>query len=311
MLWIFLALLGAGANAAYFIIIKKYIPARDPKILTGIGFTLGGILLFAVSAFFGFPDIGPEFFPAVAITVVLNICGLSLIFKALSSSDLSLSVPMLSFTPVFLIGTSYVILHEVPSFFGFLGICIIVSGSYVLNISAGHEHVLDPIRSMMRNRASWYMLLVAFLFAVSINFDKIALLNSDPFFGMALTVLSIGIAFLLISAYSLTVRRYQKTDLPPNPLKKSEPQETPALSVPHKQFVILTLLIGLFVAIEAASINVAYTLQIVPYVIAIKRMSIIFMVLYGTIVLAEGDITKRVTGAVIMVFGAMIILLFA
>jgi drug/metabolite transporter (DMT)-like permease len=311
MLWIFLALLGAVANAAYFIIIKKYISALDPKILTGIGFTLGGILLFAVSASLGFPAIGPEFFPAVAITVVLNICGLSLIFKALSSSDLSLSVPMLSFTPVFLIGTSYVILHEVPSFFGFLGICIIVSGSYVLNISAGHEHVLDPIRSMMRNRASWYMLLVAFLFAVSINFDKIALLNSDPFFGMALTVLSIGIAFLLISAYSLTVRRYQNTDLPPNPLKKSENQETPAWSVPQKQFVILTLLIGLFVAIEAASINVAYTLQIVPYVIAIKRLSIIFMVLYGTIVLAEGDITKRVTGAVIMVFGAMIILLFA
>jgi drug/metabolite transporter (DMT)-like permease len=311
MLWIFLALLGAVANAAYFIIIKKYIPALDPGILTGIGFTLGGILLFTLSAFRGFPAIGPEFFPAVAITVVLNICGLSLIFRALSSSDLSLSVPMLSFTPVFLIGTSYAILHEVPSFFGFLGICIIVSGSYVLNISAGHEHVLDPVRSMMRNRASWYMLLVAFLFAVSINFDKIALLNSDPFFGMALTVLSIGIAFLLLSAYSLAVRRYFNTDLPPGPLKKSEHQEEQAWSVPHKQFVILTLLIGLFVAIEAASINVAYTLQIVPYVIAIKRLSIIFMVLYGTIVLSEGDITKRVTGATIMVLGAMIILLFA
>jgi drug/metabolite transporter (DMT)-like permease len=311
MLWIFLALLGAVANAAYFIIIKKYIPALDPRILTGIGFTIGGILLFAVSASLGFPAIGPEFFPAVAITVVLNICGLNLIFKALSSSDLSLSVPMLSFTPVFLIGTSYVILHEVPSFFGFLGICIIVSGSYVLNISAGHEHFLDPVRSMMRNRASWYMLLVAFLFALSINFDKIALLNSDPFFGMALTVLSIGIVFLLLSAYSLMARRYYNTDLPPNPLKKSEQQVTPALSVPQKQFVILTLLIGLFVAIEAASINVAYTLQIVPYVIAIKRLSIIFMVLYGTIVLSEGDISKRVTGATIMVLGAMIILLFA
>jgi hypothetical protein len=35
------------------------------------------------------------------------------------------------------------------------------------------------------------------------------------------------------------------------------------------------------------------------------------MVLYGTIVLSEGDITKRVTGATIMVLGAMIILLFA
>ena len=201
MLWIFLALLGAVANAAYFIIIKKYIPALDPGILTGIGFTLGGILLFTLSAFRGFPAIGPEFLPAVAITVVLNICGLSLIFRALSSSDLSLSVPMLSFTPVFLIGTSYVILHEVPSFFGFLGICIIVSGSYVLNISAGHEHILDPIRSMLRNRASWYMLLVAFLFAVSINFDKIALLNSDPFFGMALTV--IGYRYCISSAFCI------------------------------------------------------------------------------------------------------------
>jgi drug/metabolite transporter (DMT)-like permease len=311
MLWIFLALLGAVANAAYFIIIKKYISALDPKIVTGIGFTLGGILLFSISAFIGFPVIGPEFFPAVAITVFLNICGLSLIFKALSSSDLSLSVPMLSFTPVFLIGTSYVILHEAPSFFGFLGICIIVSGSYVLNISAGHEHVLDPIRSMMRNRASWYMLLVAFLFAVSINFDKIALLNSDPFFGMALTVMSIGIAFLLISAYFFMVRRNQNKDLPPNPLKNEGEQGIPTRSVPRKQFAILTLLIGLFVAIEAASINVAYTLQIVPYVIAIKRLSIIFMVLYGTIVLSEGDITKRVTGATIMVAGAMIILLFA
>ena len=311
MLWIFLALLGAVANAAYFIIVKKYISSLDPRILTGIGFTIGGILLFAVSAFLGFPDIGPEFFPAVAITVFLNICGLSLIFKALSSSDLSLSVPMLSFTPVFLIGTSYVILHEAPSFFGFLGICIIVSGSYVLNISAGHEHVLDPIRSMMRNRASWYMLLVAFLFAVSINFDKIALLNSDPFFGMALTVMSIGIAFLLISAYFFMVRRNQNKDLPPYPEIKEGPREIPARAVPRKQFAILALLIGLFVAIEAASINVAYTLQIVPYVIAIKRLSIIFMVLYGTIILSEGDITKRVMGATIMVAGAMIILLFA
>jgi uncharacterized membrane protein len=164
---------------------------------------------------------------------------------------------------------------------------------------------------MMRNRASWYMLLVAFLFAVSINFDKIALLNSDPFFGMALTVMSIGIAFLLISAYSLTVRRYQKKDLSPGPIKNKGQQEIPARAVPQKQFVILTLLIGLFVAIEAASINVAYTLQIVPYVIAIKRLSIIFMVLYGTIVLSEGEITKRVMGATIMVLGAMIILLFA
>jgi drug/metabolite transporter (DMT)-like permease len=308
MLWIFLALLGAITNAAYFIIIKKYISALDPKILTGIGFTLGGGLLFFFSAVRGIPAIGPEFFTAVAITSVLNILGLSLIFKALSSSDLSLSVPMLSFTPAILIGTSYVILHEVPSLFGFAGICIIVSGSYVLNIAEEHEHYLDPIRAMMRNRGSWYMLIVAFLFAVSINFDKIALLNSDPFFGMALTVMTIGIALLVIAAYSRYAGRKSSSDLASGAVDEVV---LPPRALPARQFFLLTLLIGACVAVEAASVNVALTMQIVPYVIAIKRLSIIFMVLYGTLVFSEGDSKKRVMGATLMVAGAIIIMLFA
>jgi drug/metabolite transporter (DMT)-like permease len=308
MLWIFCALLGALANAAYFIIVKQYIAALDPKLLTGIGFTLGGCLLFLVSAYSGFPVLGPGFFSGVAVTLFLNIVGLGLIFKALSSSDLSLSVPMLSFTPAFLIGTSYLLLHEVPSLFGFWGICIIVSGSYVLNISAEHEHLLDPIRSMFRNRGSWYMLIVAFLFAISINFDKIVLLNSDAFFGMALTVFLIGIAFLAISGYSRFSGRNRSPDLSVQDSGCNIPQ---AIVVPFRQYGGLCFLIGLCVAVEAASINIAYTLQIVPYVIAIKRMSIIFMVLYGTLVFSEEEITKRILGAALMVAGAIIILLFA
>lgn len=308
MLWIFLALLGAITNATYFIIVKKYITALDPKLLTGIGFIFGGGLLFLLSALRGFPSIGPDFFAAVAITSVLNIIGLSLIFKALSSSDLSLSVPMLSFTPAILIGTSYIILHEAPSMFGFAGICIIVSGSYVLNIAQEHEHYRDPIKAMMQNRGSWYMLIVAFLFAVSINFDKIALLNSDPFFGMALTVITIGIALLLICAYSHYAGRKR---LQVHSDGNADEAIHQVRAVPVQRFFLLTLLVGGFVAVEAASINVALTMQIVPYVIAIKRLSIIFMVLYGTLVFSEGEIIKRVMGASLMVAGAIIILIFA
>jgi len=76
MLWIFLALLGAVTNASYFIIIKRYITTQDPKILTGVGFTCGGLLLFAVSAIREFPDIGQNFYSSVAVTATLNIIGL-------------------------------------------------------------------------------------------------------------------------------------------------------------------------------------------------------------------------------------------
>jgi drug/metabolite transporter (DMT)-like permease len=308
MLWILLSLLGAVANASYFIIIKRYITTLDPKILTGIGFTWGGLLLLALCAFRGFPVIGKDFYLAVAITAILNIISLSLIFRALSSTDLSLSIPMLSFTPVILIGTSYLLLGEVPSTAGVAGICIIVIGSYVLNITSSDEHLIDPVRSMLKNRGSWYMLIVAFLFAVSINFDKIAMLNSDPFFGMALTVLAIGSAFILMAAFSCCSV---------HPLSSQRTAEkgyrAPRSGFPeflHRNYFALTVLIGAFVAIEAASINVAYTMQIVPYVIAIKRLSIIFVVIYGTLIFSEDETVKRLMGAAMMVAGAVIIVLF-
>ncbi len=308
MIWIFFALLGALANAGYFIVVKKYITALDPRLLTGIGFTLAGCMLFLLSAARGFPVLGPDFVGAVSVTLALNIIGLLLIFKALSSSDLSLSVPMLSFTLAFLVGTSYLLLNEVPSFFGVMGIGIIVSGSYVLNIAEGHEHFLDPVRSMVRNRGSWFMLIVAFLFAISINFDKIVLLNSDPFFGMALTILLIGIAFLIVSAYS---RCRDRHGFPARSADEFGPPGPVVSPLSRRRFAGLCLLIGLFVTLEGAAINIAYTLQIVPYVIAIKRLSIIFMVLYGTLVFSEEDIQKRILGAALMVAGAVIILLFA
>jgi len=309
MLWILLSLLGAVTNASYFIIIKRYITTLDPQVLTGIGFTCGGLLLLALCVIRGFPVIGQDFYSAVAITAILNIISLTLIFRALSSTDLSLSIPMLSFTPIILIATSYFLLGEVPSLAGVAGICIIVIGSYVLNISSSDEHLIDPVRSMLRNRGSWYMLIVAFLFAVSINFDKIAIMNSDPFFGMALTVLAIGGAFVIMAAFSCCSFRPVSSQRPPENGYRAPLFGFRAFL--QKKYLALTILIGAFVAIEAASINVAYTMQIVPYVIAIKRLSIIFVVLYGTLIFSEDETVKRLMGAALMVAGAIIIVLFA
>lgn len=309
MLWVILAIIGAISNAAYYIIIKNHIADRDPRILTALGMLISGSLLLFMSAAQGFPPMGPEYYSAVIISGILNIVGLSLIFRAMESSDLSLSMPMLSFTPVFLIGTSYLLLHEVPSVAGVAGICIIVSGSYVLNISAEHEHYLDPVRSMVQNRGSWYMLIVAFLFAASVNYDKIAMLNSDPVFGMAFTLLIIAGAFAVIVVFSSrTAGRSLSFPVTRDPVPSGHSRNT-VVSLRH--YIVPAVLAGIFVTAECISINIAYTLQIAPYVIAIKRLGIIVMVLYGTIICAEDEIRPRLLGSVLMVGGAVIILLFA
>ncbi|MFA5268204.1 MAG: DMT family transporter [Methanoregula sp.] len=309
MFWVILAIIGAISNAAYYIIIKNHIADRDPRILTASGMLISGVLLLLISAAQGFPPIGPEYYSAVIISGILNIIGLILIFRALESSDLSLSMPMLSFTPVFLIGTSYLLLHEVPSGAGVVGICIIVSGSYVLNISAEHEHYLDPVKSMVQNRGSWYMLIVAFLFAASVNYDKIAMLNSDPVFGMAFTLLIIAGAFPVIVVFSRrSAGRNLQVSVTRNPLPYGSLRKA---VVSLRYYLVPAILAGIFVTAECISINIAYTLQIAPYVIAIKRLGIIVMVLYGTIICAEDEIRARFLGSILMVGGAVIILLFA
>jgi drug/metabolite transporter (DMT)-like permease len=309
MLWVFLAVIGAVANAAYYIIVRNHIRTLDPRILTLLGFTFAAFLLLVISAARGLPVIGPAYYSAVVISGILNIIGLSLIFRAMESSDLSLSMPMLSFTPAFLIGTSYLLLHEIPSAAGMSGICIIVGGSYVLNISEEHEHLLDPVRSMVQNRGSWYMLVVAFLFAASINYDKIAMLNSDPVFGMAFTLLFISLGFALLIVFTrLSGVRLPLLTGTPDP---EIPGNHPGSAFPLRPYLVPVFLAGIFVTAECISINIAYTLQIAPYVIAIKRLSIIFMVLYGTLFCREGDIRTRLLGSVLMVGGAVIILLFA
>jgi drug/metabolite transporter (DMT)-like permease len=307
MLWVILAIIGAISNSAYYIIIKNHITDRDPRILTALGMLISAVLLLFISAAQGFPLIGPEYYSAVIISGILNIIGLSLIFRALESSDLSLSMPMLSFTPVFLIGTSYLLLHEVPSVAGAVGICIIVSGSYVLNISGEHKHLLDPVKSMVQNRGSWYMLIVAFLFAASINYDKIAMLNSDPVFGMAFTLLIISGAFAVIVALS-NRSAGRSLQLPVDWDQCPSGHQKP---VSLRLYLVPAIMAGIFVTAECISISIAYTLQIAPYVIAIKRLGIIFMVLYGTLLCAEGEIRTRLLGSVLMVSGAVIILLFA
>lgn len=213
---------------------------------------------------------------------------------------------MLSFTPLFLLVTSAVILHEFPSAVGIAGIIIIVTGSYILNTTAEHEHILDPFRAMVAHPGVLAMLAVAFIFAIAVNFDKMIVLNSNPVFGSSIEFFLLGSAFMLMSV----LKKRSSVPLFNESFRniQANPSEIPVIW--QWSLLVPFVFIGSIVTIEAIAINLAYTLQIVPYVIAIKRMSIILMVVYGVFVFKEKEILQRCAGASLMVFGAVLILLF-
>ncbi|MCP1714783.1 drug/metabolite transporter (DMT)-like permease [Methanocalculus alkaliphilus] len=294
MIWFFFALGGALSQAAYATAVKILLRRTDPFLLAGCSFLAASGLLCIISLFFGIPSLGPELFPSIGVTVCINILATILLYHALGTSDISLCMPMLAFTPVFLIGTSFLILGEIPTIAGACGILFVASGAYFLTSGgsiARCDRLAAPFHRLTVDRGVLSMLLVAFLFSISVNYDKKVVENSDPVFGSAFVFLLLGSAFLLIALLS----KRRGADLMYASLRAPLP---------------LFIGVGVILAAEIVMINIAYTMSIVSYVITVKRLAIFFSVVAGITIFREGLSWGRITGALVMVTGAGMIALF-
>ena len=303
MMWFPVALLGAISQAAYSLSVKVLLRRVSPFFLAGYSFLAGSLILFSLILVTGIPPLGPGLFPAVAATVAINVVATILFYRALSTTDLSLCVPMLAFTPVFLILTSFIILGEIPTLAGTTGIFLVSAGAFLLTQESGQGQsasLLTPFRTIRHEKGVRLMLLVAFLYSLSVNYDKEVVINSSPIFGSALTLFLLAAIFLLIAVSTGSGGSIAAKDpVEPDPVR-SHPL------VPSSPLFTYGA-VGMLLAVEGISINTAYTMAIVPYVITIKRLSIFFSVLFGGLLLHEQHIRGRMSGALVMIIGAAVI----
>jgi drug/metabolite transporter (DMT)-like permease len=300
MFWFPLALLGAISQATYSFSVKVLLRWISPFFLAGYSFLAASLVLFSLILFSGIPPLGPGLVPAVAATVAINTVATLLFYRALSTTDLSLCVPMLAFTPVFLILTSFIILGEIPSPAGVVGIFLVATGAFLLTQKSGHGQsasLLTPFLTLRHDQGVRSMLIVAFLYSLSVNYDKEVVINSSPIFGSALIFFLLAIIFLLIAVSTGTTYSFAAKE--PDPVPSHPP-------FPYSRFFTYGA-VGMILATEGISINTAYTMAIVPYVITIKRLSIFFSVLFGGLLLHEQYIRGRMFGAVVMITGAVVI----
>ena len=233
------------------------------------------------------------FWYATLISAILSVFCIILFMKALSITELSIALPFLSFTPLFLIFTSKLMLGEFPGYIGILGILLIVVGAYVLELKQ-EKGVLGPFRALRKNRGIQLMLLIAFIYSISANFNKIAILNSNP-----ITYL---IFVQIISALILLPFIFLK----PKHALVTNHRDRGDLSQIKSNLGYLWL-IGLFVACGLLAQMTALTSAIVPYVISLKRSSALFAVILGFLIFKEKNITPKLLGAAIMIVGVFLI----
>jgi len=141
-------------------------------------------LPFLVSAYFFIGPASPDrtFWLCIAAGLPLEAAAFFSYMKALKASPLSLSLPFLAFSPLFMIVTGRIVLGERIGAAGCAGIALIVAGSYLLNLSQASLGPLAPFKAVLKEPGSRYMLFAAFLYSFTSVIGKKAIEHSSPLF---------------------------------------------------------------------------------------------------------------------------------
>jgi len=245
------------------------------------------MLFFSPAVFIADFKFNEHYFTGLIISALINIAAVLLYHKALSEGDISEVVPMLSFTPLFLLVSSPLLVGEFPSVYGVIGVLLLVAGSYLMNINNLKQGIIRPFRSLLKNKGTRYMLIVALMWSISANFDKIAITNSSVWqYAFTINVLiTAGIATIVVAKgkFSTEQIKMEKVNL---------------------------LMVGLFTTAGFYVHMTALSLTLVAYVIAFKRMGGMISVVYGRVFLGEQNLRARLLGASLMFAGVLFILLF-
>ncbi|KAE8901413.1 hypothetical protein PF005_g4773 [Phytophthora fragariae] len=239
------------------------------------------------------PPLNHLFWTSVCISGCINIITSYLYNRAIQISTLSATVPFLSFTPAFLVIVAFLVLGEVPTVSGVLGISIAVMGGFWLQGAQDQHTIKDPLMdSSNASKGSMYTILVAFLWSISNVFDKIGVQNSTPLvYGATIQVIVAGGSYVL-----------QKMRVGGEEIYLPIGQE---VKIPWK-FVILA---GV-TSVVAYYINLVATQHLeVSYVIAIKRSGCIWSVLMGRFLFRERNLRKKIPSILLMVLGVVCIVM--
>ena len=284
MLWLVLSLATALAVATQDAWVKRHFSGYGAFEMAAVQFLYSLPPLGLALALIPVPPIGPDFAWSFLAGFPLNGVAFPLYMRAIRLSPLSLTVPYLAFTPVFMILTGFLFLGETPSPEGAAGIGLICAGGYTLNIDPRRFGPLEPIRAVFRERGSWTMLVVAFIYSFASVIGKRAILASSPLF-FTLSVFAVfNAGMLLLLSAAGKVR--------PSALVRRPVRGAAA---------------GLLFFLHAVLHGWAISLTRAAYMIAVKRLSIVFGVAYGKFLFREENLAFRFGGAALMVAGTILI----
>lgn len=224
-------------------------------------------------------------FWAVVIGILLptEVTAQLLFQRAITLSPLSLTMPLISFTPIVTLLFSLFTLKEIPSTAGTIGVLFVVFGSYFLNFDKINLGIIKPFQALFEQSGARIMMVVAILWGITTPFQKIAINHSDPVFFALVHITTLALALLIL----LLLRNPQAVKLFP------------------KSYSLAP--IGFLSGLGFLSQYFALPLGPVAYYLGVKRTGILWTAVYDRLFFGDRESLKRIPAIILMFLGVLLI----
>lgn len=182
-----------------FDLTRKALVAKIDPVPLLVVLTLGQAPLFLGWVLVeGWPEVLPGYWLPAVGSLLLNVVANLAFIHAFRIAPISLTLPLLSLTPVFTSLLGVPMLGEVPAPRQWLGIVLVVAGAFLLNLEQGESVTLGAmLRAFVRGKGALLMVVTALCWSIAPPLDKIALSRaSKPFHAF---VLCGGVALVLLA----------------------------------------------------------------------------------------------------------------
>jgi uncharacterized membrane protein len=288
-MWTILAL-GAALLTSFNPILYKRILKDVDSLIVVWAVTLLGLPLLGVFTLWltlSMPRLDWIFLFAVIGSAGLNAAAHLASTEALKLEDVSLVIPLLTFSPVFTLLVAIIFLDETPSTRGLIGVGLVLVGAYWLNQSRGTSW-LNSIRSLALKPGILLILFAGLLWAITPVLEKIAIQHSYP---ENPRLVAFMVETILAVLLTFPVLRHDRAFLGNLRLHRRD-----------------LLMAGLIAGSAPILGYTAISLGPVGYVTTLFKFSSVITVLWSALFLKEHDWRKRLPASSLMVVGAIFLI---
>ncbi|MRS61134.1 EamA family transporter [Larkinella terrae] len=263
--------------------------AAEPLFVSSATYGFLSVLTISFWPELNLSNLPADFWLSVLIFNLIGVLGNVLLVKAIRTGELSVLGPINAYKSVVSIVFGILLLNEIPSWMGVMGVALIVAGSYVVLDSGqrGRGFSFD----ILKQPEIQFRLIALVCSAIEAVFIKRAMVLSSP---MTTFILWCVLGFVFsFSWVILTLRRRWK-------------EQIAVFSTEKGTYAALFVSAGLM----QFSTNTAFGGMQVGYVLALFQTSALLNVLFGYQFFKEKNIVQKLIGAAIMVTGAVLIVVF-